>query len=368
MHTYNANVYRVSGWASVRSATQLPRHLSIAYALLTAYACLHPFSGWQPSGLPVFDFLWAPWPRYYRWLDIILNVLGFVPLGFMLAAAWPPRWGRFAALLLTVVVATFLSLSLETAQTLLPTRVASNLDLGANALGGFVGALLGVLWGRRLFEHDGWLHRWYTQRLIDGHLGDMGVVLVGLWLLAQLSPHTLLFGQGDIRAFFNLPAPLPFSPERFMRLEAAIVATNIVAIGLLTRGLLKRFSLTVAGVVLLGLGARCLAGASFYVPPEPLLWLTPGAIGGLAAGVPALVVGLMLPPVLRHSIAAVALLAGTVLVNIAPQNPYLLFNQTLINEGHFLNFSGLTQLVAGFWPFLALGYLSALNLLRHTDR
>ncbi|HPR05300.1 MAG TPA: VanZ family protein, partial [Denitromonas sp.] len=76
------------------------------------------------------------------------------------------------------------------------------------------------------------------------------------------------------------------------------------------------------------------------------------------------IAALMLPRLLRHTLAAVALLAGTVLVNLTPQNPYLIFNQTLINQGHFLNFNGLTHLVASLWPFLALAYLSAVNMRR----
>lgn len=352
----------------MRTPSQLPRYLTLAYGLLIAYACLHPFAGWTPSGLPVFDFLGAPWPKYVTSLDITLNILGFVPFGFLLAAALPARWPRGAVVLLTALSGALLSLSLETVQNFLPTRVASNVDLGANALGALIGSVFGIFAGRRLFAADGWLHHWYSRRLIHGHLGDMGVVLLGLWLLAQLSPKTLLFGLGDIRSFFDLPTPLPFNPERFMRLETAIVAANVLAVGLLTRSMLQRFSLTVIVVLLLGLGMRTLAASNFYVPARPLLWLTPGAIGGLAAGLPLLVAGLLLPRLIRHTVAAVALLAGAVLVNIAPENPYLIFNQTLINQGHFLNFSGLTHLVAGLWPFMALAYLSAINLLRSGSR
>jgi len=352
----------------LRAATRLPRYLALAYGLLVAYACLHPFAGWQPNGLPLFDFLSAPWPRYYRGLDIVLNVLGFLPLGFLLAAASPVRWPRLLVVLITFLGASLLSLSLETLQNFLPTRVASNLDLGANAIGALVGSVLGVLGGRRLFAEGGWLHHWHEHRLIHGHLGDLGVVLVALWLLTQLSPETLLFGVGDIRRLFDLPTPLPFSPERFMRLEGIIVATNLLAIGLITRSMLQRFSLTVFAVILFGLAARTLAASNFYIPGRPLLWLTPGAVAGLSVGVPALVLGLMLPQVLRHALAAVALLAATLLVNLSPENPYLSFNQTLINQGHFLNFSGLTHLVASLWPFLALGYLSAVNLLHGRER
>lgn len=352
----------------MRASTQLPRYLTLAYGLLVAYACLHPFSGWRAQGLPLFDFLLAPWPRYYRIEDIVLNVLGFIPLGFVLTAAWPEHWPRPRAAMLSILLCALLSLSLETLQTLLPTRVASNIDLGANIIGGALGALLGAALGRRIFDTRGWLHQWHEKRILEGHLGDVGVVLLALWLLAQLSSDSLLFAVGDLRRLFDLPAPLPFSPERFMRLEAAVVATHLVAAGLVARACLQRFSLTIVVLVVLGLAARTLAATSFYIPPRPLLWLTPGAIAGLGAGLPLLAAALVLPSALRQTLAAIALLAGTVLVNVTPENPYLSFNQTQINQGHFLNFNGLTQLVASLWPFLALAYLSAVNLRRGGGR
>ena len=43
----------------------LPRYLAFAYALLTTYACLHPFSGWRDTGVSPFAFFIAPWPRYF---------------------------------------------------------------------------------------------------------------------------------------------------------------------------------------------------------------------------------------------------------------------------------------------------------------
>ena len=72
-----------------RSTTHLPRHLALAYGLLVVYACLHPFADWHESGLAPLDFLSAPWPRYYRVNDMVLNVLGFVPLGFLIVPALP---------------------------------------------------------------------------------------------------------------------------------------------------------------------------------------------------------------------------------------------------------------------------------------
>ncbi|NJN40306.1 MAG: hypothetical protein HC807_04865 [Gammaproteobacteria bacterium] len=51
------------------------------------------------------------------------------------------------------------------------------------------------------------------------------------------------------------------------------------------------------------------------------------------------------------------LMAATVLVNVAPENPYLANSLQVWRRGHFLNFNGLTRLVSTLWPFAALVYL-----------
>ena len=58
--------------------------LACTYGALIVYASLYPFSGWQTSGLPLFDFLGAPWPRDSRPDDLISNILGYIPLGFLI--------------------------------------------------------------------------------------------------------------------------------------------------------------------------------------------------------------------------------------------------------------------------------------------
>ena len=66
---------------AARPADSLARPLALAYALLVAYACLHPLTGWRDSGLPALDWLWAPWPRYFILEDFLFNILGYLPLG-----------------------------------------------------------------------------------------------------------------------------------------------------------------------------------------------------------------------------------------------------------------------------------------------
>ena len=351
--------------SAVRSTTDLPRHLALAYALLVVYACLHPFSGWHESGLPPFDFLDAPWPRYYRQTDLILNLLGFLPLGFMLVPAMPRSLPARLGTVVPILICALLSLTLETLQNFLPTRVASNLDLGFNALGGLIGALLGARYGHRLFAREGGIHRWRSRRILKGHMGDAGLILLALWLFTQLDPESLVFASGDLRQLFALPTALPFSALEFLRLETAITASHMLAVGLLAHSIMREPSpWPIVALIVLALATRTLAGSSFFLPGDPLNWATPGCRAGIIIGLPLLLLGLMLPRALAHGLTAITLLAATALVNLAPENPYLLSRPSLLSQSHFLNFHGATQLVSSLWPFLALAYLSLLGALQ----
>lgn len=345
--------------------SSLPRNLAIAYALLVAYACLHPLAGWKASGLPLFDFLVAPWPKYFILADLVFNVLGYLPLGLLLAAALPAQWTAARTVATATLIAALVSLGLETAQNFLPSRIASNVDLGGNVLGGFLGALPGARWGRALFGRDGRARQWRARHVIGGHTGDAGLVLLGLWLLSQLTATDLLFASGDVRSLLGIAAPLPFRPERFMAFETALTALSVLAVGLFARCMLRHATAwPIVLLLLLGIGAKTIASATFFVPGAPLAWLTPGATRGLLFGGLLLSGTLLLPRVLQHAQAGMTLLASTALVNLMPENPYLLYNQRLTSFSNFLNFHGLTQLTDSLWPFLALAFLSALGLWR----
>lgn len=347
------------------SPTALPRKLALAYALLIAYACLHPLTGWRASGLPTFDYLFAPWPKYFILADLVFNVAGYVPFGFVLVAALPACWGAARRAGLAILCGGLLSFGLETAQHFLPARVASNIDIGGNLLGAALGALLGVRWGARVFASHGLLQRWRARAVIRGHSGDAGLILLGLWLLGQLSVSDLLFATGDLRSLLGIPPPLNFYPARFIAFDSALTVSSLLAVGLFARCMLRASAAgSILVLLLLGVGAKTLAGATFFEPAEPLSWLTPGAARGLMIGLPLLALALLLPRIVQHALAGTSLLVATALVNLIPENPYLMLGHRLSSYSNFLSFHGLTQLVDSLWPFLALGYLSALGLWR----
>jgi VanZ family protein len=334
----------------------LALYLAVAYALLVTYASLHPFVGWRDTGAPVLDFLTAAWPRYYTGFDLTANILAYVPLGFLFVPGLQGRLGIAAAALSAAVAGSGLSFALETLQNFLPSRVPSNIDLACNTIGAMIGAAAGMNWGRALVD-GGRLHRLRTRLVLRGHGADLGLVLLGLWLLAQLNPELLLFGTGDLRALLELP-PLPYSAQRFAVIEAGVAAGGTLAAGLICWSLLREPNRWLpAALLLAALAVKVFASMLLVNAAQFAHWITPGNMAGLAAGAVALLAATWLPPLAQRMLAALALLLATVLVNLAPENPYLTASLAVWQQGHFLNFNGLTRLVSSLWPFAALPFL-----------
>ena len=341
--------------------SNLPLTLAGAYTALVIYASLYPFSGWHDSGAPVVDFLGAAWPRWYTTFDLVTNALGYLPLGFLCVPALQPRLGRIAAVIAAALFCAGLSFGLETAQNFLPSRVPSNLDLGSNSIGGLIGAALGA-WGGKSLLDGGRLHALRGHSFVGGGAGDWGLLLLGLWLLTQLNPETLLFGNGNVRPLLELDAPLPYTAGRFADIEAATVCAQTLAIALIA-GSLCRVARRRWAIGLIGGALAIKTGALMVMMngDQGLAWATPGSLTGLGIG---LILGFalsFLPGRLQQACAALALLAGTALVNLMPDNPYLLNTLQVWDPGHFLNFNGLTRLTSQFWPFLALPWLMLLR-------
>ena len=86
-------------------------------------------------------------------------------------------------------------------------------------------------------------------------------------------------------------------------------------------------------------------------------WATPGTLAGLAIGLALWRGAMRMPAGARQAVAALALMLAAVLANLMPDNPYLEDSLRVWQQGHFLNFNGLTRLTSSLWPFLALPWL-----------
>ncbi|HEX5391629.1 MAG TPA: VanZ family protein [Rhodocyclaceae bacterium] len=340
-----------------RPNSPLTFQLSVAYAALVIYASLYPFTDWRDLGTPLFVFLTAAWPRYWTVFDLATNVLAYLPLGFLWATLLQSAQRRWPGVVSAILIGGVLSLILETIQNYLPSRVPSNLDLACNTLGAAIGALLGAVYGKTLLN-GGRLHTLRTRWVLPGAAGDSGLTLMALWLLTQLNPETLLFGNGDLRQLLDLEPAMEFDTLRFSRIESAIAFANTLAVGLMASCLLRRRHLAgVALLLLAGLAIHAFAAALLVEPRAALRWITPGNRAGFLWGVLTLLLCLRLIPSMRRVIAGSALLFAAVLVNLAPPNPYLTEAAQAWWQGHFLNFNGLTRLSSMLWPFLALPWL-----------
>jgi hypothetical protein len=304
--------------------------------------------------VPQFAFLTARFPRAYLPFDLVANLLGYLPLGFLAVLAAHPILPRRAAFAFAVVCTLMLSIALESLQLYLPARTSSNLDLLANAGGGVLGALAAAAAGGRLLREEG------LKALRDRLFLPGGKIDLGLWLLAQLNPGTLLFGTGDLRELFRPPPGKLYPAELFVRVEAGVAGANALCVGLLASCLIapgqpkRPLVLFLVGA---GIAVHSFAFGLLVRSQDMLSWLTPGALYGVAAALVLLLIAAGLPRAVQLALSGAALLAATALVNLSPPNPYLAATLSLWQQGQFFNFNGATRIVSAIWPFAAMFYL-----------
>ncbi len=337
----------------------LARYLLAAYAFLIAYASLHPFQGWHDRGASLFAFLEPSIPKFVTVFDVGTNFIAYIPIGFLIIGAMHPLHGVVRAVLLALAASALLSGTMEAIQTLLPNRVSSHLDFATNSAGGLAGALMGLWLAPRLIENEA-LQRLRLAWFRPDSRTDLGLVIIALWLFAQLNPETLMFGTGSLRGILQaVPATL-HPAEVFIGIEALVSATHLVATGLFIGTLIqpRRSTWVIVGIVIAtAIILRAMAFATLFSPENAFRWATSGAFQGLAAGIVILVMLARLRASIRLAIACLFLMFATALVNVVPGNPYTANALQVWYPGHFLNFNGLTGFVSSVWPFVTLGYL-----------
>ena len=345
--------------------------LALIYVGLICYASLYPFSDWRYQGVVPWAYLSSPWPKYWTGFDITINLLGYLPLGFLLAlSALRTGRGRYA-LVLATLTAGVLSLTMESLQSYLPMRVASNVDLGLNVVGAWLGALLA--WG---MEELGVIERWSIFRarwFVTDARG--GLVLLALWPVGLLFPAAVPFGLGQVLERLEASLGdilqdtplLDWLPVRDIELQPLVPGAELVCVmlGMLIPCLLgfciiratPRRLLFLLLVFACGMGVTALSAALSYGPEHAWAWFSVPVKAGLVA---AMVLALLLLGVPRRVSAALVLLALGVhldLLNQAPASPY--FAQTLSTweQGRFIRFHGLAQWVGWLWPYATLVYV-----------
>jgi len=319
-----------------------------ACVAIIVYSSLQPFTGWTWPASPRSWWLDFDVSRRFTRSDLWLNVIAYVPLGATLAvvgARWLNRW---RAVLMAFAAGLLLSLSMELAQVALPPRVASLYDALFNGVGTLVGALVGAAVAPRLATLTA-----LRQRLLTpGASADLQLVLLGLWLAAQINPAIPVFG-----AAFHPGAQAAYEPPIIL-IEAVQTASALIGIGLFADLMMRKRWL--GGLALLTILALALvlkwAAAELLLKPHALaLWLRPGHSLGLALGAMLLTALFWLPRQWKSIVAGIALLTSVLVYALVPdvlfaEVPLSIF---ALRFGHLLHLNGLTLAIAMIWPLLA---------------
>jgi VanZ family protein len=360
--------------APASKTSPFTRAALLAYLFLIIYASWFPFSGWHNQGLSPLIFLESTsMPRYWTKFDAITNVIGYMPLGILVAYALYPRVKGVWALLLASASGLLVSGTMEAVQTYLPSRVSSNLDFYTNAAGCALGALIGVLTVRRLLDQS------QLQRLRQAWFAphaSQGLVLLALWPLAQIYPQSFLFGLGQLLPILSdwLSALLDMeidlgslirpdavlTVEQYWLSETIITACGMVGAVLTLLCLLRRPAprgLLVAAMIAAAVVVKALATALLFSPENAFAWITPGAQGGFLIGAIMLAGLAFAPQVAQRRLAIATLLLSLVIINTTPANPYFVATLQTWVQGKFLNFNGAAQFLSLLWPFFAVWFL-----------
>jgi VanZ family protein len=352
--------------------------LAEAYAALIIYASLYPFSGWRDQGIAPWEFLYAGWPKYWTGFDLTANVLGYVPLGFLLALSFLRRaaftfvrTSNPAAVAVATTTGAALAMCMEALQSYLPYRVPSNVDFGLNILGTAIGAAVAVgLEVAGAVDHwSRFRDRWFVPEARGA------LVLLALWPFALLFPAAVPLGLGQVlerleEALAGWLQDTPFLewlPMREVELQPLVPAAELlcVALGafipcLLGYSVLRSLgSRVVFAVLAIAIGAcvTALSAALSWGPQHAWAWLSLPVRLGLLFG--AVLAALMLA-VPRRGCAAVLLLALVVhlsVLNQAPASAYFTDTLQAWEQGRFIRFHGLAQWLGWLWPYAVLVYV-----------
>jgi VanZ family protein len=354
-------------------SSPVARAALLVYLLLIVYASWFPFAGWRSSGISPFEFLNLTPQRYWTRFDVMVNVVGYMPLGALLVLAMYPRVRGLWAVLIAALAGTLVSGTMEAVQTWLPSRVPSNLDFFTNAAGCLVGACLGAAWSRTLLDQSRLYklrRRWFAPH------ASQGLVLLALWPLAQIYPQGYLFGNGQVLPIISdwlsewldtnidlvamLRQGAVITVEQYWLSETIITACGMTGAVLTLLCLLRsgapRYLLMLAmiGAALL---VKTLSSSLLFTPDNAFVWITPGAQGGFLIGLIMLAGLAFAPHVAQRRLAIVTLLLSLIVVNTIPVNPYFVATLQGWVQGKFLNFNGAAQFLSLAWPFAALWFL-----------
>ena len=342
----------------------------LLYSLFICYGSLFPFGEWRAVQDDWWTFLFAAPPRFITRTDLSTNLLVYLPFGMLGAALLAPHMRVRHALPWVFVFAALFSATMETLQQFVPNRVASNLDIAANAFGALAGAVLFRIaqskrWpGRILFS---WRERWFAP----GRMTDLGLMLLALWALSQLSLELPSLLAGDLHRGFTpyweaLPDFSRIQPER-----AVIYALEIIGLGFFARALAKQKTqgIVVAAVLLFAIAFKFIAAAVLVKFSVLARLVSLEVLIGMGMGLVVLLVWLQRnAEQVPHAAAIVFCLAlAGAKAWWAPTTSAMTLPFSYSPE-RMLNITGLAAFASSLWPYQAALFLGVHGMLQTAHR
>lgn len=325
----------------------------ILYVCLVIYATLTPFNFVGSSSLTFWDWIFAPVPKYIPLFDVLSNVIGYMPFGFLMVFTIFPYIRKWQALIFTVLMGLVFSGILESLQTYIPTRISSPIDWYANGLGALIGALFAIPLSPE------WLSGNLAERVRASYFGKYQgfFLMMILCPIAQIYPQNAWLGMGDIGLWATKISPYWSFPLDNASQE--ILITTIASFGIGTFFLFgirqKATSLkTIAILFALMVMLKTFISQFQFGQTGMFRWWSLSIGIGLALGYFFIYLVSHFKKRSQWCLALMALVSLILLVNILPNNPYFLSQLEQLPQGSFMHVNGLLKWISSIWPFLAI--------------
>jgi VanZ family protein len=331
------------------------------YAAIIAYATLFFAGPWQ---LPADEQLlaWKGWQGASR-ADLVQNVIGYLPLGALLALRLVSRGSATIAVIATVCCGFLLSLSLETIQVFVPGRQSSAMDLLMNTLGTTVGALVTVFAASRNAP-SGTVARMRFEWFAPGLIGNLGIASILLWTASELSPFIPTIDVSTLRAGVSTAWQKLQQPSLFRFSGALTYACYLSALGAVWLASAKRDKVGVQTYCFFVLAVLLLK--PFFVGRD----LSLEALVGFSAALLMVALQIGLEPRRRTITGVLFLCIGFLVYEFAPAGgAYHPFNWIPFGGEIRNTLSGLMGITGFIWVFFSLAALFRMRCapLRHSE-
>jgi VanZ family protein len=353
---------------------------ALLYAVGLAVITLSPLTDWRYIPQAPWDYLFAPWPRYWTGFDLLVNVLAYIPLGALISRVFVYQrkhlvWAPFFGFLVAALLGAALSIFLEGLQTYLPSRRPQLLDVISNTGGAMIGGFLASAYAQG---------RGRLSTPIEGKPIEIGMlILIGLWLLAQAAQQPIWLALGDVMPqetwrpamdWFAITADLQavaresFAAQRILA-EALCVAGSLLSFALILHltmltsarwfvGYQPRYWLfTLLATIAITLLVRTIWIALLSGPSGLVSWFNAGAQAGIVLALLSAYSLAGLRPEVQRLIAIVGLALTFALANMLPENDFATVAFQEWSGGRWLNLKLLANLAAMGFPFFALAWI-----------